>query len=169
MIFTDISVVIMMLAFIVCLFSLALIRRFLKSDPYQFEIVLMSPGVNDHQIISGAALEWEFTHEKKKYQIKSERLYRVKVRLPLRVWFYLRGIKQRFLIVFQHKKTKPVTAEEVEVSTRVLKKVNESKALGKALRSQFAVPMDLKKILLIIGFLVVVVIAYVMVTGEVAI
>lgn len=169
MILTDISVVITGLTILVGVFSLALIRRLLKSDPYQFEIVLMSPGVNDHQIVSGVELEWEFEHDGKTYEIKSDRLYRVKVGRVVGLWFYLRGIKKRFLIVFQHEKTEPITAEEVDVSTRVLKKVNESKALGKALRSQFAVPMDLKKILLIIGFIVVVVIAYVMVTGELAI
>jgi hypothetical protein len=151
------------------IFSLALIRHLLKTEPYEFVLVLMNPGVNDHVIVKGPELEFSHTHDGKDYEVKSDRLYRVKVGRLTSLWFYLRGIKKRFLIVFQHEKSKPVTAQTVKVSTRVLKKVNESRALGKALRSQFAVPMDLKKILMIIGFLVIVVIAYVIVTGEVVI
>lgn len=136
-----------------------------RSKPYQFDLIMMSPGVNDHYRIEGENLEFEHAHDGKKYEVKADRLYRVRVGLWMSLWFRVKGIKQRFLIAFHHKKTSPIKPVDVKVSARVLKEVNESRALGKALRSEFRVPFDLKKILLIMGFVVVVVIAYVMVMG----
>lgn len=142
-----------------------LLRHFVRSKPYQFDLILMSPGVNEHIRIEGDTLEFEHEHKNKTYQVKADRLYRVRVGTLTSLIFRLKGIKKRFLIAFHHKKTSPIKPVGIKVSARVLKEVNESRALGKALRSEFRLPMDLKKILLIIGFIVVVIIAYVMVTG----
>ncbi len=139
--------------------------KFMRTKPYQFDLIMMSPGVNHHYRIEGDSLEFEHIHDGKKYQVKADRLYRVRVGKPTSLWFMVKGIKKRFLIAFHHKKTKPIEPVDIKVTARVLKEVNESRALGKALRSEFRVPFDLKKILLIMGFVVVVVIAYVMVMG----
>ena len=139
--------------------------NFMRSKPYQFDLIMMSPGVNQHYRIDGDSLEFEHEHDGKKYQVKADRLYRVRVGKLMGLWFRVKGIRKRFLIAFHHKKTKPIEPVEIKVSARVLKEVNESRALGKALRGEFKLPMDLKKILLIMGFIVVVIIAYVMVMG----
>ena len=141
------------------------LRNFLRSKPYQFDLILMSPGVNDHFRIEGDSLEFEHEHGGKKYQVKADRLYRVRVGMMTSLWFRVKGIKKRFLVAFHHKKTSPIAPVDVKVTARVLKEVNESRALGKALRGEFKLPMDLKKILLVMGFIVVVIIAYVMVMG----
>ena len=145
------------------------LRNFVRSKPYQFDLILMKPGVNDHFRIEGDSLEFEHEQDGKKYQVKADRLYRVRVGKMTSLWFMLKGIRKRFLIAFHHEKTKPIEPVEIKVTARVLKEVNESRALGKALRGEFKLPMDLKKILLVMGFIVVVIIAYVMVTGELAI
>jgi hypothetical protein len=130
----------------------------------------MTPGVNYHKRIKGDSLEFSFKDGETEYQVKSDRLYRVKVGRLTGLWFRLRGIKKRFKIGFQDKKTEAIQVpDQVKVSSRLMKEVNESRALDKAMRGEFKVPLDLKKILLIMGFIVVVIIAYVLVTGEVVI
>lgn len=157
--------------FIACVIFAAVLLSFiliksLRSDPYQFEVITMSPGVNHHEIISGEKLEFIHDMDGTEYEIKSERLYRVKVGPLTGLWFRLRGIKKRFIVSFQSEQTEPIApAGELKVTARILKEVNESRALDKALRGEFSMPLDLKKILLIMGFVVVVIIAYVLVMG----
>lgn len=137
------------------------------SNPYEFVLVFMNPGVNDHVIVRESSMNFDYKYKKKKYSIKSINLYRVKPRIFTRLIFKIRGIKQRFLIIFQHRKKTPISPIKVKVSARILNEVNESRALDKALRSEFHVPMDLKKLLMIMGFIVIVAVVYLVVTGQV--
>lgn len=161
------TVILIAVIFVMLIFLMIRVR--FKAKAYEFDLVLMRPGVNKHIRISNDELEFEHTENGKKYKINPDRIARVKVGRITSAIFRVRGIKKRFLIVFQHKKTESISAKAPKVSGRVLKQVNESRALGKAMSSEFKLPMDLKKILLIMGFIVVVIIAYVLVTGEVAI
>lgn len=152
------------------LIILVLLRKNFMSDPYEFDLILMGPGVDHHVRISGDSLEFSHKHGEKEYEVKADRLYRVRVGRITGLWFLLRGIKKRFLLGYQYEKTEPISPEgELKVTARVLREVNESKALGKALRGEFKLPMDLKKILLIMGFIVVVIIAYVLVSGGIVV
>lgn len=141
------------------------VRRILKKEPYEFILVFMRPGVNDHVSVRGSSLDFEHEYEKKAYKIQSDRLYRVKPRFPVRVWWKFIGVSERFQTVFQHKNTSPIGPIPVQVTSRILKEVHESRALDKAMRSEFKVPMDLKKILMVIGFIVLVAVIYVLVMG----
>ena len=141
------------------------VRRLLKREPYEFILVFMRPGVNDHVTVSGSSLDFKHAHGNKNYEVKSDRLYRVKPRFPVRLWWWFIGVKERFTTVYRHKQTVPVEPIPVQVTSRILKEVHESRALGQAMRSEFKVPMDLKKILMIVGFLVLVAIVYVLVMG----
>lgn len=146
-----------------------LLRVAFKLEPYEFMLIFMKPGVNKHKMIRGSSLEFEHKYELDTYAIKSDRLYRSKPGKLRKIYMKVRGVQERFFVVYQDKKKEPIAPPEVKVSAEILREVNESRALDKALRSEFHVPMDLKKILLIIGFLIVVIVAYVMVTGEVRI
>ena len=146
-----------------------ILRSVLKKPPYLFRMCFMTPGVDKHFTVYGDSLD--FTHEidEKKYEIKAERLYRFKPSLARKIFYKFRGIKQCFIIVYQHKKTDPLAPVDVKVSARILKEVSESRALDKALRSEFSVPWDLKKILMVIGFLVIAIIVWVVISGDVSI
>lgn len=150
---------------VLAVLTLFAVRRYLKKKPYEFILVFMRPGVNDHVKVRGSSLDFKHEHGNKKYEIKSDRLYRVKPRFPVRVWWWFIGVKERFLTVYRHKQTVPIAPIPVQVTARILKEVHESRALGMAMRSEFKVPMDLKKILMIVGFLVLVAIVYVLVMG----
>lgn len=144
-------------------------RIFLKKKPYEFEMVFMRPGVNEHKMIRGASLDSEYEIDGEKYEITSDRLYRVKPRFPVRIFMRLRSIEQRFIVVYSHKKKDPIEPVDVTVTARILKEVNESRALDRAMRSEFKVPMDMKKILMILGVLIISAVIYVLMTGEIQI
>ena len=154
-----------LMVFVLIPLLLVAVRRILKKEPYEFILVFMRPGVNDHVKVGGSSLDFTHKHGKKEYEIKSDRLYRVKPRFPVRLWWRFLGVKERFLTVYRHKQTTPIEPEAIQVTARILKEVHDSRALGQAMRSEFKVPMDLKKILMIVGFLVIVAIVYVIVMG----
>ncbi len=160
----------MILAFIALpILGVVALRIKLRKKPYAFEMIFMRPGVNKHILVRGDKLN--FTHEidKKKYKVQPDRLYRVKPSKLLKFWMKFTGVKEKFIVSYQHKKTSPIFTKGVKVSTRILKEVNESRALGKAMRSEFKVSMDLKKILMIVGVVVIGIIAYLIVMGDLVI
>jgi hypothetical protein len=131
-----------------------------RKEPYEFLVINMRAGVNAHKKIKGESLEFETTIDNKKIKIMPDRLYRVKSGRVRKILDRFYGIKQRFLVIYQKGKKEPIKPPSVKVSARILKQVNESRALGKSLSSEFSVPMDLKKILIIFGFVLVVIVAW---------
>lgn len=164
------QIVFMALAVVVIpILGIIIARIVLKCEPYEFDMVFMKPGVNDHVMIRGSSLDFKHEIDGTEYEIKSDRLYRVKPGFPVRIWMKIRSVRGRFTVVYPHKKTEPIAPTEISVTARILKEVKESRALDKALRGEFKVPMDMKKILLIIGFIVIVSVIYVLMSGEIAI
>ena len=136
---------------------------------YQFELIFMKPGVNHHEMIREDKLSFNHEHEKKEFKITSERLYRVKPPIMKRIQFKLVGINQRFIVVFQYGKTDPIQSVNINVSSRILSEVKDSRALFKALKNEFSIPMDLKRIVIIIGGIMIVALVYLVATGQVVI
>jgi len=136
---------------------------------YQFELIFMKPGVNDHEMIRGDELSFNHKRETKDFKITSERLYRVKPPIMKRIQFKLVGINQRFIVVFQDGKKDPIQPVNVNVSSRILSEVKDSRALFKALKNEFSIPMDLKRIVIIIGGIMIVALVYLVATGQVVI
>lgn len=161
--------IIRILILAVCGFLIYLIWRVRVKKPYQFEIIFMKSGFNDHVFIRGDSLDFTHDHDSKKYTIKSDRLYRVKPSIAMRVYFKLVGISQGFLIVFQKGKKIPVSPADVKISSRVLNEVKESRALDKALKNEFHVQMDLKRIIIILGVVILGIVIYLVATGQVVI
>lgn len=151
------------------LIVLIMLRTVFKLKSYRFKMIFMNPGINKHFTVFGESLDFEHTVGEKEYEIKAERLYRFKPKLLRKTWLKLRGVKETFVVVYQHNKTDPVAPVTVSVSARILKEVSESRALDKALRSEFKVPWDLKKILMVIGFLVIAVVVWAVISGEISI
>jgi len=155
--------------FVIPALGIIVLRGILKREPYEFELIFMRPGVDDHVKIWGSSLEFKHEINKKEYEIEPDRLYRIKPGIRGKIWRWITGVKESFLVIYQYKKTKPISTPKVKISARILKEVHESRALGTALKSEFKIPMDLKKIALIIGFVVIAAVVYVLVTGEIAI
>lgn len=164
-----VETILIALTAIVSFIMLWFLWRLRVKNIYQFELIFMRAGVNDHVFVRQSELSFKHEYNKKEYSITSDRLYRVKPPIFTRLSFKLKGIKQRFIVVFQKGKKTPIKPIEIEVSSRVLNEVRKSRALDKALRSEFAIPMDLKKIIIILGFVVVVIVSYLVVTGQVVI
>ena len=146
-----------------------LLKIMSRGAQYQFELVFMEAGVNKHIFTRKNELSFEYKNNSKKYQIKSDRLYRVKPGITRRLIYKLKGIKQGFIVIFQKGKESPVIPVDVKITSNVLGEVRDSRALSKAFKSEFSVPMDLKKILIIMAFVVIAVIAFLVMTGQVVI
>ncbi len=144
-----------------------ILRRFFKKKAYRFEMIFMTPGIDDHHTVYDDELSFEHEVGNKTYDIKAERLYRLKPGFLGKLGDKIVGVKERFIVVYQHNETEPIAPGEIAVSARILKEVGESSALDNALRSEFNVPWDLKKILMIIGFLVIAVIVWFLISGDV--
>lgn len=144
-----------------------ILRSVLKKKPYLFKMCFMTPGVDSHFTVYGDKLDFKHKVGEKEYVIKAERLYRIKPGILRKIVYKFRGIKESFIIVYQDNQTEPLAPVKVKVSARILKEVSESRALDKALRAEFKVPWDLRKILMVIGFLVVAIIVWVLISGEV--
>ena len=145
-----------------------ILRVVLKKKPYKFKMIFRTPGLDEHFTVYGDTLDFSHKVGEKEYSIKAERLYRLKPRIHIRMWYKFRGIKKSFIIVYLDKQTDPVAPVPVEVSARILREVSESRALDKALRSEFKVPWDMKKILMVIGFLVIAVVVWTLISGEIS-
>lgn len=154
---------------IVPVLAFLILRVVLKKDPYKFKMIFRTPGVDKHFSVYGDSLDFKHKIGSDEYEIKAERLYRLKPGRARKILHKIRGIKESFVIVYQAEKTEPLAPVTVKVSSRILKEVSESRALDKALRSEFKVPWDMKKILMVIGFLVVAVIVWVVISGDVTI
>ena len=153
--------------FVIPALVILIIRTFLKKEPYEFELIFMKPGINEHTKIRGSSLDFETEMNEKKYEIKADRLYRVKPGIMGKLIRWIKGITGSFIVVFQEGQSEPIVTPSVKISARILKEVHESRALGSALKSEFKVPWDMKKIMLVIGFVVIAAVVYVLVTGEI--
>lgn len=152
------------------IFVYLIVRWRLNVDKkYQFEFVFMRPGVNYHEIFRGDELEFSREYEEKEYKITSERLYRLKPPIMKRIQFKLVGINQKFIVTFQDNKYVPLEPVTVKVSSRILGEVKDSRALFKALKNEFSIPMDLRRIVIIIGGIIIVALVYLVATGQVVI
>ena len=144
-----------------------ILQVWLKKPPYRFKMIFRTPGVDAHETVYGDTLDFKHKIKNQEYEIKAERLYRYKPGIARKMLNKFRGIKETFFIVYLDQKTEPLAPVKVKVSARILKEVSESRALDKALRSEFKVPWDMKKILMVIGFLIVAVIVWVVISGDI--
>lgn len=159
-----------LVSFILCGVILYFILKVLSmGEKYQFELVFMDAGVNKHIFTRKNELNFEHKNNSKTYQIKSDRLYRVKPGIMGRLIYKLKGINQGFIVIFQKGKESPVAPVDVKITSNVLGEVRDSRALSKAFKAEFSVPMDLKKILIIMALVVIAVLAFLVMTGQVVI
>ena len=135
---------------------------------YEFEVVILKPGVNVHTIYTDESME----HEHKGpddivFKIKAENLFKVSPGILDRIRFRLSDIDSKFMVIFQENEDTPISYETPKYSAKVLKTVSSSKALSSALKDEFAKAMDAKKFFMYFMLIVGAVVAYVIITGQV--
>lgn len=133
---------------------------------YQFNLIFMTPGVNPHETVYNDELEFSHEFRNRTYEIKADRLYRLRPGKARKYFNRLRNVREVFTVAYLYKKTKPLGPISVNVSNRILKEVNESRALDRGMRGEFKLPMDMKKLLMVVGVIVVVIVAYILVSGD---
>ena len=146
----------------------ALSKRTPSTPKYEFEVVVLKPGINPHIIYTDEKMEHE--HEGLgdiKFKIKPENLFKVSPGIWDRIRYKIRGINSKFMVIFQENEDTPISYATPKYSARVLKTVSSSKALSSALKDEFAKAMDAKKFFMYFMLIVGAVVAYVIITGQV--
>lgn len=130
---------------------------------YEFEIVVLKPGINDHSV----HINENMNHEYESYKIKPENLFKVSPGIFDRIRYRIQGIDSKFMVIFQETEDTPISYETPKYSSRVLKTVSTSKALSSALKDEFAKALDPKKFFMYFMLIVGAIIAYLVITGQI--
>lgn len=126
----------------------------------------MKEGVNSWERIKKDSLSWKYSDS---YQIEPNCLYEIEMNPGLRIKQWRNRIKNSFIVVFRENKTHGVVFTEPERSAYTLKVVQESRALGLALKEEFKQAMSFKRIFILVVLAVVIGVVYMVVTGQLAI
>jgi len=126
----------------------------------------MKEGVNSWERIKKDSLSWKYSDS---YQIEPNCLYELEMNPGLRIKQWRNRIKNSFIVVFRENKPQGVVFTEPERSAYTLKVVQESRALGLALKEEFKQAMSFKRIFILVVLAVVIGVVYMVVTGQVSI
>lgn len=126
----------------------------------------MKDGVNSWERVKKDSLSWTYSDS---YQIEPNCLYELESNLGLRIKQWRNRIKNSFIVVFREDDPQGVVYDDPERSAYTLKVVEESKALGLALKEEFKQAMSFKRIFILVVLAVVIGVVYMVVTGQVSI
>ncbi len=110
---------------------------------YLIEVIVLIPGCNIHKMIKPKTLPHKETievgnGEGKDFNIKVEDLWKVKYIFLKRPYYWLRGIKGRYLCLFRGSESgDPIQNVESKATPVLIRNVKKSKILGKALSEIF--------------------------------
>lgn len=130
---------------------------------YEFEIVVLKPGVNIHSVHINETID----HEYESFKIKPENIFKVSPGILDRIRYRIEGIDSKFIVIFQENEDNPISYKTPKYSSKVLKTVSTSKALSSALKDEFAKAMDPKKFFMYFLLIVGAIIAYLIITGQI--
>jgi len=137
-----------------------------KNRQYEFRICIMKDGVNIWESVKKDTLTWKYSDS---YEIEPNCLYELEMNPGLRIKHWAKRIKNSFIVIFREEKPKGIVYEEPERSAYTLKVVEESKALGLALKEEFKQAMSIKRIFILIVLAVVIGVVYMVATGQLSI
>lgn len=133
---------------------------------YEFRICIMRHGVNSWDIVQRDELSWKYSDS---YEIEPNCLYQLEMSLRLRLKHWLKRIKNSFIVVFREGEPQGIMYNEADRSAYTLKVVEESRALGLALKEEFKKGMSVKNIFVLIVLAIVIGVAWMIVTRQVTI
>lgn len=131
------------------------------SQPYHFEIITLRKGSNKHEILRKDTLE--FSHGNLKVQ--PEKIYLVASNPIYWIINKIQGIKARFLVIFLEGQTEALTYKTPKISPSLLKIVEESRALSRALKDEFKEAVNVRQLFFFLIILIVGVVIYMAMTG----
>jgi hypothetical protein len=134
-----------------------------RTTKHEFRIIEMSEGLNTWELVYNEKLS--FKHGK--YEIEPEALYKVRPRFGDRVRWFINGIDAGFIIVFKKDTATAIKFARPTRSAEVLLTVEQSRALGRALRDEFKQAIGGRTIWIIIFVIVVGVLVYYFYTGRI--
>lgn len=126
----------------------------------------MKDGVNNWETVLNDSLTWKYSDS---YDIKPNCLYEIEMNPGLRIKQWRNRIKNSFIVIFRENNPQGVVFTEPNRSAYTLKVVEESKALGLALKEEFKKQMSFKRIFILVVLAIVIGVFYMVVTGQVSI
>ncbi len=123
----------------------------------------MKNGVNSWETVRQDGLSWKHSDS---YQIEPTCLYQIEMSPGLRLKHWRNRIKNSFIVIFREEEPKGITYEEADRTAYTLKVVEESKALGLALKEEFKKQMSIKRIFILIVLAIVIGVVYMLVTRQ---
>jgi len=126
----------------------------------------MKDGVNSWESVKKDSMTWKYSDS---YEIEPNCLYELEMNPGLRIKQWAKRIKNSFIVIFREDQPQGVVYEDPERSAYTLKVVEESKALGLALREEFKKAMSTKSIFLLVVLVIVIGVVYMVITGQVKI
>lgn len=137
-----------------------------KDRQYEFRICIMKEGVNNWDSVRKDTLSWKYSDS---YQIEPNCLYELELNPKLRFRHWFKRVKNTFIVIFRQDNPQGIVYEEPDRSAYTLKVVEESRALGMALRDEFKKAMGFKTIFVLIVLAIVIAVVYAVITGKVSI
>lgn len=137
-----------------------------KDRQYEFRVCLMKDSVNSWERVKKDNLSWTYSDS---YQIEPNCLYELESNLGLRIKQWRNRIKNSFIVIFREDTPQGIVFTEPERSAYTLKVVEESKALGLALKEEFKQAMSFKRIFILVVLAVVIGVVYMVVSGQLTI
>jgi len=137
-----------------------------KNRQYEFRICIMKDGVNNWESVKKDTLTWKYSDS---YEIEPNCLYELEMNPGLRIKQWAKRIKNSFIVIFKEDNPLGVVYEDPDRSAYTLKVVEESKALGLALKEEFKQAMSIKRIFILIVLAVVIGVVYMVATGQLSI
>jgi len=135
-----------------------------KGRQFEFRVCVMREGVNSWDSVKKDSLNWKYSDS---YQIEPNCLYELEMNPGLRIKQWFNRIKNSFIVIFREDQPQGVVYEDPERSAYTLKVVEESRALGLALKEEFKKAMSSKTLFILVVLAIVIGVVYMVVTGQV--
>ena len=135
-----------------------------RAGKYEFHLCLVG---DRHRWIKtrNDSMAFNHTEGETEYSIETKDLYEIEPGAMTRLKWRLKGIKSGFIVVFD-KENKPIGYQAPSKSAYLLKTVEESRALSKALRDEFKKAIEGKTLFMYVILIVVAIVAYLVITGQ---
>lgn len=138
-------------------------RKNRRAPSYEFRIGTMADGLNTWDVVNNEALE--FNHGD--YEVKPDALYKIRPGFRARLRWKLENVKGGFMIVFKKGTPQAIRYGKPSRSAETLLTIQESRALGQALKDEFRHALGGKTIFMVIAVVVVGVLVYYFYTGRI--
>jgi len=137
-----------------------------RNRQFEFRVCIMKEGVNTWETMLSNSLTWKYSDS---YEVEPKCLYELERNPGLRISQWFERIKNSFIVIFKEDNPQGVVFTDPDRSAYTLKVVQESRALGMALKEEFKQVMSFKRIFILVILAIVIGVVYMVVTGQLSI